>query len=276
MGSAAIAALESLLQTKRFDRTLVKSWSADAPARLAPTGLPELDRTLGGWRQGEVSELVGPASSGRTSVCVASLAAVTAQGGLGALVDAMDQFDPRAADRAGCDLDRVLWVRGPGVTRSATPQVLGRALRQAVRAFDLIVRAGGFSLVVLDVADMPVRVLRSLPPTTWLRVARAAEGRKTACLLVGPMSVGRSARGVTVQLSAACRWSGASAQSRRLAGLAATATTRATHGLFDPTPFVLGAPAAPGTPHGAHRTKHGAPALSTRHPARSTACSVVS
>jgi hypothetical protein len=78
------------------------------------------------------------------------------------------------------------------------------------------------------------------------------------------MPVGRSARGVTVQLSAACRWSGASAQSRRLAGLAATATTRATHGLFDPTPLVLGAPAAQSTPHIALSTAH--IAQRTAHP----------
>jgi hypothetical protein len=240
MKSAAVSALESLLQTKRFDHTLIKPWSDVAPVRVVPAGLPELDRVLGGWRQGEVSELVGPASSGRTSVCVAALTAVTAQGGLGALVDAMDQFDPRAADRAGCDLERVLWVRGPGVTASATPQVLERALRQAVRAFDLIVRAGGFSLVMLDVADVPPRVLRSLPPTTWMRVARAAEGGRTACVLMAPMPVGRSARGVTVQLSAACRWSGTSAQSRRLAGLVVTATTRAAHARVAPTPLVLG------------------------------------
>jgi len=241
MSSAAVAALESLLTTKRLDGTLIKPWSADAPTRVLSTGVPALDQLLGGgWRQGEVSELVGPVSAGRTSACVASLAAVTAQGGLVAMVDAMDQFDPRSAAEAGCDLDRMLWIRGPSVTPTATAPVLGRALRQAIRAFDLIVRAGGFSLVVLDVADMPARVLRGLPFTTWMRVARASEGRQTACVLLGPMPIGRSARGVTVHLSAVRRWSGTSLQSRRFAGLTVEVTTSASHALFGTTTMAFG------------------------------------
>jgi recombination protein RecA len=245
MKSAAVTALESLLETRRFDHTLIKPWSVDAPIRVVPTGLAALDQALGGgWRQGEVSELVGPPTSGRTSVSVAALAAVTAVGGLGAVVDAMDRFDPRAAREAGCDLERVLWVRGPSLTTPVTPAVIGRALRQAIRACDLIVRAGGFSLVVLDVADVPARMLRSLPLTTWMRLARVNEGRTSACLLLGPLPVGRSARGVTVHLSAASRWDGTSAQSRRLSGLTAEATIHASHALFGTTTFTLGC-----TPH---------------------------
>ncbi len=269
MKSASVTALESLLETRQFDHTLIKPWSVDAPIRVVPTGLTALDQALGGgWRQGEVSELVGPASSGRTSVCTAALAAVTAAGGLGAVVDAMDRFDPRAACEAGCDLERVLWVRGPSVTTPATPAVIDRLLRQAIRACDLVVRAGGFSLVVLDVADVPVRTLRSLPLTTWLRLARANEGQPSACLLLGPMPLGRSARGVTVQLSAVSRWDGTSAQSHRLTGLTAEATVHASHALFGTTALTLGRPL---TPHLAElRTAHQHEAPGTEHGARST------
>jgi len=241
MPSASVAALESLLTTGQFAHTLIRPWAVDAPARVLSTGLSVLDGMLaGGWRQGELSELVGPPSSGRTSVCAASLAAATARGGLAAVVDAMDQLDPRLAAGAGCDLERVLWVRGPSLTVAATRPLLDRALRQAVRAFDLIVRAGGFSLVVLDVADMPPPVLRALPVTTWMRVARSNEGQKTVCMLVGPMPLGRSARGVTVQLSATSHWSGTSLQSRRLAALTAEARIGASHGLFGTTTLRLG------------------------------------
>jgi hypothetical protein len=48
-------------------------------------------------------------------------------------------------------------------------------------------------------------------------VAHATEGRDTAVLLLGDLPFGRSARGVSVQLTATPIWSGESAQSRRLA-----------------------------------------------------------
>jgi RecA/RadA recombinase len=81
------------------------------------TGLGALDAMLGGgWRRGEVSELIGARSTGRTSVLFATLAAATARGDVVGLVDALDRFDPASAAAAGVDLDRVLWVRGPTLT----------------------------------------------------------------------------------------------------------------------------------------------------------------
>lgn len=222
MASLALTRLTSLLEAKRFDHTLARAGERIDAARVSPTGIEALDARLpDGWRRGEVSELVGGRSSGLTSVLLASLAAATRRGELVGLVDAVDRFDPLSAAAAGLDLERVLWVRGPGVTvESARPGVLDRAVRQAIRAFDLIVRAGGFGVVALDLADVPARVVRAVPFTTWLRLAHAAEGRETACLLVGDAPMGKSARGVSVRLAASARWTGASAQSRRLAGLA--------------------------------------------------------
>ena len=266
MKASAVAALESLLESKRFHHTLVRPWDS-APVRVVPSGVPALDQVAGGWRQGEVSELVGPPTSGRTSVYVASLAAVTRTGGLAALVDGTDRFDPWAAAEAGCDLDRLLWVRGPGLTPPATPPMFTRALKQAVRACDLIVRAGGFSLVVLDVADLPPPVLRSLPLTTWLRLAKANEGQKSACVVIGQGPLARSARGMTVHLSASCRWCGTSPQSRRLVGLTADATVRASHALAGRTTFALGTERMP---HAAPSIQHPALRTSTEHRAPST------
>jgi hypothetical protein len=91
-------------------------------------------------------------------------------------------------------------------------------VHRAVRAFDLIVRAGGFGVVALDVADVPARWLRALPLATWMRIARVNEGRDTVCLLVGEAPMSRSARGVSVRLTANGRWTGSSAQSRRFGG----------------------------------------------------------
>jgi hypothetical protein len=228
MKSAAITRLESLLQTRSFDRTLIKPWMIEARARRLPSGVAPVDAALGGgWRCGEISEVIGPLSSGRTGVLLATLASVTSQGGLGAVVDTVDRLDPGSAAAAGCDLARVLWVRGPAMTvESARPALIDRAVRQAIRASDLIIRAGGFAVVVLDVADIPPRCLKSLPFTTWLRLSHANEGRETVGLVVGQTPVARSARGATVLLSATSRWTGGSPQSRRLAELAVQVDVR--------------------------------------------------
>jgi hypothetical protein len=220
MKSAAVARLESLLETRKLGRTLPKPWEADPVARIVSSGVATVDEALaGGWRRGEVSELVGGRSSGRTRVLLSTLATVTARGELAAVVDAVDRFDPRTAAAAGLALDRVLWVRGASLSvESARPSLIDHAVRQAIRACDLIVRAGGFSVVALDVADVPARALRALPFTTWLRLAHANEGCETVCLLVGQTPMGSSARGASLALDATSIWTGRSVQSRRLAG----------------------------------------------------------
>jgi len=219
MKTATLARLESLLQARRLDTTLRRFDAAPGPLAIT-TGVAAVDRVLGGgWRRGEVSEIVGPRSSGRTSLLLSTCAAATAGGGLVGFVDAVDRFDPVGAAEAGVDLDRVLWVRGPSLTvESARPDVVGQAVHRALRALDLIVRAGGFAVAVLDVADVPARGLRTLPWTTWLRLAHANEGRDTVCLLAGETAMGRSARGVSLALAPAPRWSGTSVQSRRFDG----------------------------------------------------------
>ncbi len=88
-----------------------------APA-LTATGILSLDKLLhGGLPDGTISELVGPACSGRTTIALAFLAAVTKEVGVCAWVDASDALDPETAAANGVDLERLLWVR----CGSATP-----------------------------------------------------------------------------------------------------------------------------------------------------------
>jgi hypothetical protein len=120
-------------------------------------------------------------------------------------------------------LERLLWVRGAVPDgRQMIQRVLrpskdraDRSLTQALRAFDLILRAGGFALVVLDLSGVPARAIKRLPFTTWLRLGRIVEGSKTAALLMVDEPLARSGGGVSLELQPApARWRGQSDRSR--------------------------------------------------------------
>jgi hypothetical protein len=212
---AVRAELESLLRARKLDITLTTARPAERqdPADLAATGIPVLDRDLGGGlRRGHLSEIVGAHSSGRMSVLTSTLAAAAARGELVALIDTCDRFDPSSAAAAGLDLSRLLWVRDSGDA--------ARALKAAM----LVLQAGGFGIVAFDLADVRPLALRSFPFTTWLRLARAIEGSETVALLVASERLARSPGGVTVSLEAAAGetracWTGASHRSRLLRGV---------------------------------------------------------
>ena len=201
----ARADLETLLRARHLDRTLTTALPQVDPRdehALAPSAISALDACLGGgFPRGQLSELVGPRSSGRTSLLLQMMAAATARGELVALVDALDMFDVESAVAAGVDLDRLLWIRGHVVTNQGLCRDLNqRALEQAIRAFTLVLQAGNFGLVVFDVAEAPADAVRRLPFTTWLRLQRMVEGSQTACVLIGTEPMARSSAGLTLKL----------------------------------------------------------------------------
>jgi hypothetical protein len=217
--ATARAALESLLRTRKLDSTLTSALPiAPHPDDVIPTGQPALDaRLLGGLPRGQLSEVTGPRSSGRTSLIQTALADLTRRGELVALVDTLDRWDPAGLAERGADLTRLLWVRGRDVPLSQLSLApewepsrpapgsrrrshVAQALDRAVKAVTLVLNAGGFGLVVLDVADVPLAVLRELPFTTWMRLHRVLEGRGTACVLIGAEPMARSAGGVSIRL----------------------------------------------------------------------------
>jgi recombination protein RecA len=81
-----------------------------APEMLS-SGIAAINALTGGWPRGCLTEICGPASSGRTTLLLAALAAATRRGEFCVLVDASDALDPHAAADAGVDLDRLLWIR---------------------------------------------------------------------------------------------------------------------------------------------------------------------
>ena len=197
--SARLEDLETLLRARRLDRTLTSPH--EAGLAKAPVGLPDVDAQLrGGFPRGQMSEVVGSRSSGRTTIVHALLAAATARGELTALVDSLDTFDPPSAAAAHVDLQRLLWVRGPSIAHGASSPLFHTATERAIKAFNLILQAGHFGVIVLDLADVPIAVVRRLPFTTWLRLQRVIEGGEPAGLLVAEASIGRSPRGLTLQV----------------------------------------------------------------------------
>jgi hypothetical protein len=191
--AARRAQLESLLRDRKLDRTLSAALPplVQAPDRVIASGLPAVDGCLaGGLPRGQISELVGPASSGRTSLMCQLLASATRAGELVAVVDVFDRFDPASAAAAGVVLDRLLWVRSEG----------DQAVVRSIKALNLVLSAGGFGLVLFDAGGVPPRALGQLPFTTWLRVQRVIEGSDTACVLLADVPVARSPAGLSVRL----------------------------------------------------------------------------
>jgi len=242
----ARAAVEALLRDRKLDRTLTST----LPERLgedavAPLDTDALDRGLaGGLPRGQVSEVVGPSSSGRTSVAWAALAAATRRGESVAIIDTFDRFDPPTAHACGLDLSRLLWVRGQAISKTSgaidpawLPGVravngpgtfIERVIDRAIKSLNLVVQSRVCTLVVIDLIDVPANALRRLPASTWFRVERAIEGSDTAVLILAAMPVARSAGGRSIVMeNREPAWKGDHDRSRRMAGVKAQASVNA-------------------------------------------------
>jgi len=227
MANHALAGLETALRARKLDRTLTTALPLerrDASALLA-TDVAALDACLrGGLPRGQLSEIAGPPSSGRTTLALQTMAASTRRGEIAAFVDTFDRFDVASAAAAGIDLDRLLWIRGSsGPPEGGPHNHLWSAgpdgfINRALKALNLVLQAGGFACVVLDLADAPPAALTRIPYTTWLRVPRIIEGHDTACLLLTPQPLARSAGGLTLVLTGRARWTGDADRNRHLTG----------------------------------------------------------
>jgi hypothetical protein len=236
----ARAAVEALLRERKLDRTLTSTLperlSENATARL---GTDTLDRALsGGLPRGQVSEVVGPASSGRTSIAWTALAAATQRGESVALIDTFDRFDPPTAHACGIELSKVLWVRGQAVSKTTgaidptwLPGVravhgpgtfVERVIDRAIKALNLVVQSGVCTMVVIDLIDVPASALRRLPASTWFRIERAIEGSDTAVIILAATPIARSAGGRSIHLGGESQrviWKGDHDRMRRIGGV---------------------------------------------------------
>jgi len=127
--SSAIArAIQSTIKNQQATIPLVTPASRleirPAP-EMVSSGISALDVLTGGLPRGCLTEICGPASSGRTTLLLAALAAATRRGEFCAVVDASDALDPQSVGAAGVELDRLLWVRCGGTNslrKNLSPQ----------------------------------------------------------------------------------------------------------------------------------------------------------
>jgi recA bacterial DNA recombination protein len=195
---------------------------------MVSSGIREIDALTGGLPRGCLSEICGSASSGRTSVLLAALAAATRREEVCALVDATDALDAVSAAAAGVDLERLLWVRcgsgrraagvGPQ-TSGSWPQTLdpeadaqglmsevrrpapdARSLDQTLRVTDLLLQSGGFGLVAIDLGDVPHSAARRMPLASWFRFQRAVEPTPTVLLVVAQEPCAQTCASLLIRL----------------------------------------------------------------------------
>jgi len=100
--------LQSIVAAKIPDAFVTKTSEI---ADVTPTGIPRVDALIQGLPHGALTEIYGPASSGRTTLALSFLAEMTRQQQVCTIVDASDSFDPESLVAAGAHLNRVLWVR---------------------------------------------------------------------------------------------------------------------------------------------------------------------
>src|SRR6184192_501272 len=135
------------------------------------TGLSFLDEAIGGGLpKGAITELISPeVSAGSASLIHALLETAQRDCYFLALIDGRDSFDPQPLGNA-C-LGHLLWMR------------CTKAL-EAIKAADLLLRDGNFSLVIVDLVLNPVEELHKIPQTSWYRLQRLVESAPTACLVL--------------------------------------------------------------------------------------------
>ena len=192
---------------------------------MVSSGIREIDELAGGLPRGCLSEICGPASSGRTSVLLAALAAATRRQEVCALVDTTDALDAVSATAAGVELEKLLWIRcarprtadfrprtslpKSDVRRPASDV---RPLEQALRITDLLLQSGGFGLVAIDLGDVPDAVARRIPLASWFRFQRAVEPTATVLLVVAQAPCAPTCASLLIRLQAGRQLSAISSQ----------------------------------------------------------------
>jgi recombination protein RecA len=113
--------------------------SARVTIDAIPTGAINLDAAIGvgGIPRGRVTEIYGPESSGKTTLCLHVVANAQKAGGIAAYIDAEHALDTDYAQKLGVDIDSLL------VSQPDTGE-------QAMEICEILVRSGAVDVVVID------------------------------------------------------------------------------------------------------------------------------
>jgi hypothetical protein len=178
---------------------------------MVPSGVREIDALTGGLPRGCLTEVCGPASSGRTSLLLAALAAATRRQEACALVDISDAFNPHSAAAAGVNFEKMVWIRcGMRLQKSGSPQRhrdaeknrrIEKPVEQALRVTDLLLQSGGFGLVIFDLGDTPLKMARRIPLTSWFRFQRAIERTATVLFVVSQTPCAQTCASLLLKVS---------------------------------------------------------------------------
>jgi len=194
-----------------------------APAMVS-SGIREFDALTGGFPRGCLTEICGPASSGRTTILLSALARATRSGEVCALVDSSDALNPVSAAAAGVEMERLLWVRCRKAGLSSRSPVLcslpnhnfknsdrpksgnqrrvwESQLEQVLKVTDLLLQSNGFGMIVLDLSDIPVGSARRIPLASWFRFRRAIEHTPTVLLILEQAPIAGSCSSLLVKVT---------------------------------------------------------------------------
>ena len=135
--AAALAQIE-----KQFGKGSIMKMDGshkDENLEVISTGSLGLDLALGvgGLPRGRVVEIFGPESSGKTTLCLETIAQCQKNGGVCAFIDAENAFDPIYARKLGVKVEDLM------VSQPDTGE-------QALEICDMLVRSGGVDMVVVD------------------------------------------------------------------------------------------------------------------------------
>jgi hypothetical protein len=171
----------------------------------APTGIPAADQMLeGGLPVGAISEITGHVSSGRTSLALSFVAGRTREDCVCAWVDASDTLDAESAAACGVRLNHLLWIRCRNTlpTRKLKSQLTAKPwtqLDQAVRATDLLLQAGGFAAIVLDLGNTAHQDAARIPLASWFRFRQAADRTRCSLLVLAQQPLAQSSSAVVLE-----------------------------------------------------------------------------
>lgn len=126
---------------RRFGKGAIMKLGEAAKVHIEaiPTGSISLDLALGigGIPKGRITEIYGPESSGKTTLCQHIIANVQRAGGYAAFVDAEHTLDPIYASKCGVDINNLL------ISQPDTGE-------QALEIVDSLVRSNAIDVIVID------------------------------------------------------------------------------------------------------------------------------